>query len=129
MTQRRFPPDIVGLLERAEEVDIEPRAPDGKPTKRVTIWIVAVDGDVYVRSVRGGRGQWYRALIRQPEGVLQVGRRAIPFRAVRVDDPATIAAVTEAYRQKYERRWPSATAPMIRGEALDTTLRLEPLPA
>jgi hypothetical protein len=59
--------------------------------------------------------------------VLHVGEREIPFRAVRVEDPQTIAQVSEAYRRKYERSWPNETDEMLREEVLPTTLRLEPV--
>lgn len=34
--------------------------------------------------------------------------------------------MSEAYRRKYERRWPTETAEMLRDEVLSTTLELEP---
>jgi hypothetical protein len=120
--QHRFPPDVLAQLEREDEVQIEPRS-----ASPVTIWIVVLDEqDVYVRSYRGPRGRWYQALLKDPHGVLHVGGRTIPFRAVHVDDPRTIARVSEAFRLKYERRMPTETAAMLTDEVLPTTLRLEP---
>ena len=52
--------------------------------------------------------------------------REIPFHAIHIDDSPTIARVSEAYRRKYERRWPTETAEMLRDEVLSTTLKLEP---
>jgi hypothetical protein len=127
-TQERrnhFAPDILKLLNEDDEVQIEPRSPTG-PGSPVTIWIVVVDNDVYVRSYRGPRGRWYQALLAHPEGVLHAGEREIPFRAVHVEDPQTIARVSEAYQRKYERKWPTETAEMLLGDVLPTTLRLEP---
>jgi hypothetical protein len=66
-------------------------------------------------------------LLARPEGVLHVGSRTIPFRAVSVREPQTIARVSEAYRRKYEQLWPTETAEMLRDEVLPTTLKLEPL--
>lgn len=122
----QFAPDVVQAIEREDEVDIEPLTADGQRGKPVTIWVVAADGDVYVRSFRGPRGRWYQALIQQPLGILHVGNRDVPFRAIHVDGPEIIARVSDAFRQKYEKRWPKETAPMIEGETLETTLRLEP---
>jgi hypothetical protein len=123
-----FAPDVLSALDQIEEVQIEPRSSDGQPGQPVTIWVVVVDGrDVFVRSYRGPRGRWYQALMKDPRRVLRAGQRAIPFRAGRVDDPETIARVSEAYRRKYERKWPTETADMLRDEMLPTTLRLEPM--
>jgi hypothetical protein len=48
---------------------------------------------------------------------------------VHVDDPQTISRVSEAYRRKYERKWPTETAEMLQDAVLSTTLRLEPATA
>ena len=123
---QRFSDEILACIGQAEEVQIEPRSADGQRVGPVTIWVVVVDGDVYVRSYRGPNGRWYQALLRHPAGVLHVNGRDVPFRAVRVEDQAEIARVSEAYRRKYERKWPKETAEMLRDEVLPTTLRLEP---
>jgi hypothetical protein len=47
-------------------------------------------------------------------------------RAVPVTDDATIAAVSEAYREKYGRTSPGSTRAMVQPETLPTTLELEP---
>ena len=128
-TARRFSDEIRTLLEQVDEVRIEPRSADGRRVGPVTIWVVVVDGDVYVRSYRGPNGRWYQALLRHPTGVLHVDSRDVPFRAKRVEDQAEIASVSEAYRRKYEGTWPKETAEMLRNEVLSTTLRLEPEPS
>ena len=30
------------------------------PETAVTIWVVVADDEVFLRSVRGGKGRWYR---------------------------------------------------------------------
>jgi hypothetical protein len=125
--QRGFAPDVLQTLNQTQEVQIEPRSPDGRPGQPVTIWVVVTDGDVFVRSYKGSQGHWYQAMLDHPEGALHVGNREIPFRATRVSDPATIALVSQAYRAKYEQSWPTETAEMLRAEVLPMTLKLEPL--
>lgn len=125
----RFPSDVLALLDRTDEVQIEPRLAGSQPTQPVTVWVVVLDdSDVYVRSYRGPSGRWYQALLQHPDGVLYVDGRAIPFRALHVDDPQTISRVSEAYRRKYEQKWPTETAEMLRDGVLPTTLKLEPAP-
>ena len=111
---------MLTLLDQSDEVQIEPRS-----TAPVIIWIVVDDGNVFVRSYRGPRGRWYRKLLEDPEGTLHAGGRTIAFRAVHVDDARTIERVSDAFRRKYERKWPKETAAMIVDEVLPTTLRLE----
>ena len=51
--------DTVRQLGDTDEIDIVVPAP-GKPDVRTPIWIVAVDGELYIRSWKGDNGRWYR---------------------------------------------------------------------
>jgi len=121
-----FAPDTLRLIDGAREVRIETRRDEDAPTHRTTIWVVTVDGTVFVRSVRGGEGRWYREVSANPVAALHVGDDRIPVRAVPVTDEAKIGAVSEAYREKYGRTSPGSTRAMVQPETLPTTLRLEP---
>jgi hypothetical protein len=108
------------------EIDIETSRAAGAPVHRTTIWIV-VDGEaVYVRSVRGPAGRWYRELTANPRGAVHAGAIVVPVEAHPATDAATIARVNEALNKKYQARWPGPTASMLREDTLPTTLRLEP---
>jgi hypothetical protein len=121
-----FDPDTLRLIDGAREVRIETSRDEDAPAHRRTIWVVTMDGSVFVRSVRGGKGRWYREVSANPAAALHVGGDRIPVRAVPVTDDATIAAVSEAYREKYGRTSPGSTRAMVQPETLPTTLRLEP---
>jgi hypothetical protein len=123
---QRFAPDVLEILGRSDEVQIEPSG-EGQASKPVTIWVVVADGQVYVRSYRGEKGRWYQTLLRQPQGVLHVGRVRIPFRAERVADPGNLAKVNEAYQRKYGQKWPKETSEMLLEAVIPTTLRLVPI--
>jgi hypothetical protein len=113
-----------GSLESSEEADIETSQGPGAPVHRTTIWPVVEGGDVYIRSLHGEAGRWYREAITNPDVVLHVGGEALPARAVHTPDPDSIAAASAGLQRKY------ADSPylesMIRDEILETTLRLEP---
>ena len=49
-----------GALATAEEADIETSRGPGTPVHRTTIWPVVEDGEVFVRSLNGDSGRWYR---------------------------------------------------------------------
>ena len=121
-----FDPDTLRLIDGTREVRIETSRDEDAPAHRTTIWVVTVDGTVFVRSVRGGKGRWYREVSANPAATLHVGDDRIPVRAVPVTDDATIAAVSEAYRGKYGRTSPGSTRAMLQPDTLPTTLRLEP---
>ncbi len=121
-----FDAETLQLLDETKEVQIETRRDEDAPVHRTIIWVVTVDGEVYVRSVRGEKGRWYREVSANPDAALHVGDRRIPVRAVPVRDEPTVGAVSDAYRDKYGRTSPGSTRAMLQPETLPTTLKLEP---
>jgi len=111
-------------IDAAPEVEIETWAAPGAPRHRVIVWIVAFDGEVYVRSVNGSRSRWYRELTATYEGVLHVTGERIAIRALPATDASSIDRCSRGLRRKYARD--SSLGTMMRPETLPTTLRLEP---
>src|SRR5256714_12158890 len=65
-----FASTLLQRLTGAYSIKIDTRDHAEAPWHRTTVW-VAVDqatGAVYVRSVRGPRGNWYRRLLANPQG-------------------------------------------------------------
>src|SRR5687767_2300463 len=98
-----FEPGFVDQVAAANEVDVETRRRDGTGVRTI-IWVVVDGGQVYVRSVLGEQGKWYRRLRANPSGALHVGGRAVPVRAVPVDNDPEVERVSEALRRKYARQ-------------------------
>ena len=114
--------DQLEILHEAKRVVIETRS--GDRSIGTIIWVVVDDGEVFVRSVRGESGKWYRRVLADPEVTLRVGDERLPFRPVAAADPDSVKRVSEALRRKYQ---PSGSLDsMLRPETLETTLRLEP---
>jgi hypothetical protein len=118
-----FPQDVLELFEREQEVRIETSRRDGT-TKRRIIWIVVDEGEVFVRSVRGERGRWYRHLLERPVAAVHVAGRRTEVKAERADDAASIERCSRALEQKYAGD-PSLRS-MLVPAVLPTTLRLVP---
>ena len=74
-----------------------------RPHRFIRIWAVVVGGRAYARSWSLSPGGWYRTLVAEKHGVLQVGRKAAPFRAARARGESLKAAVDRAYLRKYSR--------------------------
>ena len=119
---KQFEEPLLNQLNSTEEIDIETQSATGR-THRTTIWVAVVDNNACVRSVRGRLGRWYREITANPQGAIYVDGRRVPVRAIPITDPATIARVSNAYRQKY-RGSPFVNS-LVREETLPTTLRLE----
>src|ERR1700682_3838796 len=101
MTQP-FDQHTLKTFDQTAEIDIETSRGDGAPVHWTSIWIV-VDGDsVYVRSVRGPAGRWFRELTANPAGAVHAGGNSVPVQAHAATDPATVARVSEALNQKYQ---------------------------
>jgi hypothetical protein len=126
VTEAGLDPKSLDALDRTEEVHIETRRDASSPAHETVIWAVVVDGGAFVRSVRGGKGRWYREASANPDVTLRVDDRRVPVRAVPETDARTIEKVSGAIREKYGASFPGPTAAMVREEVLATTLRLLP---
>ena len=111
-------------IDGALEVEIETWAATGAPRHRTVIWVVVEDGKVYIRSVSGQRGRWYRELTATTEGVLHVTGEPIRVRA----EAAATAEVIEWCSRALERKYASdpALSSMLRADVLSTTVCLVP---
>jgi hypothetical protein len=116
--------DWPAAIDSAHEVDIETRQGEGAPIHRTTIWAVVDGGEVYVRSLRGANGRWYRELMSEPAAVLHVQDESFPVQAVPATDPASVERTSDALRRKYGDS--GALDSMLEHDILETTLRLEP---
>lgn len=91
------------------------------------VWVVVVEGRVFVRSWNDKPTGWFRAFRREPSGAIQVAGREIPVRAKLTRSARLRAAVTAALGQKYDtkgsRKWVEGFAEPAREL---TTLELVP---
>jgi hypothetical protein len=111
-------------IDGAPEVDIETSRGEDSPTHRTTIWAVVDDGNVYVRSLRGTRGRWYRELMATGDAVIHVDGDSYPVRAVQAADDESIERTSKGFRRKYGKS--RSLDSMLEDDTLETTVRLEP---
>jgi hypothetical protein len=96
---RPFSRAVLAAIDESKIVGI--RAGTRSDHRFVGIWAVVVEGRVFARSWTLKPGGWYRVLLEDPVGELQVGDRGIRIRASRVGSERTLDAVERAYAQKY----------------------------
>ncbi len=94
----RFPPDVVSALRTGKILGL--RAGAGAH-RFIGLWVVVVEGRVFVRSWSRRADGWHAALRHSPCGTLHVGDRVVPFRAVFTRSDRVKDAVSRAYREKY----------------------------
>ncbi|PYC87339.1 DUF2255 domain-containing protein [Streptomyces tateyamensis] len=108
----------------AEELDLWSERADGTLRDPVTMWVVRAGDQVYVRSVKGTEGPWYRGTTARHQGRIEAGgvRREVVFRPA---DPSEYTDVDAAYQVKYGR-YTSIVEHVLTEQARTSTLRLEP---
>src|SRR5215472_12868900 len=113
----KFDAETLHELRDVREVSIRT---DKHPKTGVVIWVVAADGEVFVRSVNGTRGRWYRDLAAGGLATLEYAGRRLSAQVIPVTDPDAIARASGEYLRKY-RPSPYAQS-MVKPEVLSTTL-------
>lgn len=115
--------DELNRIAEAEELQITSLRKDGTLRGWTTIWVVRLGDDLYVRSVYGNRGAWYRGALVRHAGRIRAGGVEKDVEFVEVSDPDLIQQVDDAYRTKYHR-YPQYVAPLFEPESRAATLRL-----
>jgi hypothetical protein len=82
----------------------------GREHRFIGIWLVVVEGRVFVRSWSVKPRSWYRTFLEHPLGAIRLGDREVPVRALRVRSERLNAAVDRAYLEKYNTRASSTYA-------------------
>jgi hypothetical protein len=109
----------------AEELTIAALRRDGTLRKPVIIWVIRLGDDLYVRSVKGHNGAWFRGVLVRYEGHIQAGGIDKDVTFVEEADPVINDQIDAVYLTKY-RRYPQDVAPMVTAEVRSTTIKLVP---
>jgi hypothetical protein len=109
----------------AEELQIASLQGDGTLRKPVTIWVVRLGDDLYVRSVNGRTSAWFRGVQARHEGHIQAGGVEKDVTFVEEADPGINRQIDAAYLTKY-RHYPQYVAPMVVPVAQAATIKLVP---
>jgi len=109
----------------AHEVHLSSLRLDDTLRPPVTIWVVRVGNNLYVRSGYGRSSGWFRRAQTRHLGAVTAGgtRRDVIF----VDaDRSVDDLVTAAYHAKYDGFGSSNVSPMVAPDAVAATLKLVP---
>ena len=93
----------------------------------IGIWMVVVQNRLFVRSWSVKPDGWFRTFQREPRGIITVGDREIPVRAVITRSERLKDAVSRAYLEKYST--PGAvkySKDLGRAKSRATTTELKP---
>lgn len=113
----------------AEELKLASMRRDRTLRKRVTIWVVRQDDRLYVRSVNGPTGAWFRGTQTRRQGHIRAGGVDKDVSFVFDTDDDVNDQIDAAYRDKYRRYPPSIVNSVLTPAARSSTIELVPLSA
>lgn len=113
-------------IENAEELTLASLRSDGTLRSPVIMWVVCVDGRVYVRAHKGRTSPWFRGAQTRHQGRIRAGGVERDVACLEESDPEVNRRVDAAYLTKYAR-YPQYVAPMVEPAAKSATLELIPL--
>jgi hypothetical protein len=120
---KRFSQDILANLHDGKTLRI--RAGSGSH-RFIGIWVVVVNGRVFVRSWSLKPHGWYRTFLEVSRGRIQIDEREIPIRAVHTRSEPLKDAVDRAF-VKYSTGWEIKYAKdLVSEKSRDATMELVP---
>jgi hypothetical protein len=117
--------DELTKIGKAEELQIASLRRDGTLRNTVTIWVMRVGDDLYVRSVNGPTAAWFRGVETRHEGHIPAG--GVDKDVTFVEETASIIndQIDAAYTTKY-RRYASIANSMVTPAVRAATIKLVP---
>jgi hypothetical protein len=113
-------------IEQTDELDLASQRRDGSLRKPVTIWVVRDRDDLYVRSIHGRAGGWFRGTQSRGQGHVRSGGVDKDVSFVVDPDPALNDRIDTAYRDKYRRYGDRIVGTVVNAASRESTIRLVP---
>jgi len=118
--------DELGKIGTADELQIASLRQDGTLRNQVTIWVVRVGDDLYVRAVKGRTGPWFRGTQTRHEGHIHAGGVDKDVIFMEETGPELNERIDVAYREKYRRYPKEYVDACVTPEARVATIKLMP---
>jgi hypothetical protein len=99
--RRGFSNDVLTRLRDGSYIKIRAGTEDHR---FIGIWLVVVEGRVFVRSWSMKPRSWWRTFLEDPRGAVELDGRELPVRAVQTKSVRLKDAIDEAYLKKYNTR-------------------------
>lgn len=124
-TKIRFSTEILNAIRKEKIIGI--RAGRESAHRVIGVWVVVVEGRVFIRSWSMKPRSWWRTFVENPYGSLFVGDQETPVRAIQTPSERLKDLVSQAYKEKYNT---PGSVPyvkeMSRKKSRDTTTELVP---
>jgi hypothetical protein len=118
--------DELARIGQADELDLASQRRDGSLRDPVTMWVVRDGDDLYVRSMHGRAGAWFRGTQTRRQGHIRSGGvdRGVTF--IIDTDPALNNGIDAAYRSKYRRYGDRIVGGVVNPASRASTIKLVP---
>ena len=118
--------DELNQIGKADELQIASLRRDGTLRDPVTIWVVRVGDELFVRAYKGRSGPWFRGTQARHEGHVRAGGVDKDVTFVDEADPGINSQIDTAYRSKYRQAGAQYVDPMVTPQAREATIKLVP---
>jgi len=123
--KKRFTDEVLETIRKDKILGIRAGR---EPHRVIGIWVVVVEGRVFVRSWSMKPRSWWRTFLEDQYGSIFVGEHEIAVRAVHTRSERLKNAVSQAYKEKYNT--PGSiqyVKDMSRKRSRETTTELIPI--
>jgi len=100
-SRQRFPDEILSAIRKERMLGI--RAGRDSVHRIIGIWVVVVEGRVFARSWSMKPRSWWRTFLEDPYGIIVVGGKEIPVRAIQTHSERLKDLISAAYKEKYNK--------------------------
>lgn len=118
--------DELNKIGKVEELQLASLRRDDTLRNPVTIWVVRLADDLYVRSVYGRTSAWFRGVQTRHEGHIRAGGVDKDVTFVQEPDININEQLDAEYRAKYRRYAASIINTVVSPEARSATIKLIP---
>jgi hypothetical protein len=118
--------DELASIEQAEELELASQRTDGRLRSPVTMWVVREGDDLYVRSMHGRNGRWFRGTQARHQGHIRAGGVEKDVAFVVDTDPEVNKRIDAGYNSKYGRYGPKTVGGVVNDESRASTIKLQP---
>ncbi len=119
-------PVELATIGQADELELASQRRDGSLRDPVTVWVVRDGEELYVRSMHGRAGAWFRGAQTRHQGQVRSAGVDKDVAFVIDTDPAVNDRIDAAYRSKYHRYGANIVGTVVNPEARASTIKLVP---
>jgi hypothetical protein len=118
--------DELSKIGQADELELASLRRDGSLRDPVTMWVVRDGDELYVRSMHGRDGAWFRGTQTSHQGHIRSAGIDKDVAFVVDTDAGVNDRIDEGYRSKYRRYGANIVGGVVNPDSRESTIKLVP---